>query len=378
MLRSLMRCAVLGIVLTLGLARADAGLIDTAGLDRVVAASSHIVLARWDAQEGLVPERWFRGTWPEGPLQLPWTPRVLADATRTGRLEVRPALVARRTPRAAADRVLLCLEEHLGRLHVTGYRRRGPGFAAHAAVRILDADDQVFRFQQVMNPGPPTAVPDTPASWPAFAAHLGQLVDDLPYTPSPHPVQLPTLAGPERERLLGLLGHRVDLYQGGWHVQYAGWHGASPDRDGIEALAGELDALIRSTPSPAAALHALDALTLLSRRTREGFAHQPTVRRIALAATADVPPHDVRTWLLDEIEHGRGDTDWVLLARMAATLDEATYEQALQRLEAWVERQGYNEGVDVAWALRELGEGDRAEAAAARRETREAGDATAK
>lgn len=365
--RTCLLALALALLATLPTLGADAALICTAPLETVIAHSTHVVLAEWIADSRRFhPKQWLRGAWPEGELEVHGVPgSVRGPLASLGKPGFDPSRRVGRERVRISSRVLLFLEACDGRLYLTGYRRTGHGFGAHASIRLFTKKGMPLRLEQIMNPGGPAPSPAEAGTEQDLLALVRTLLGRHPYVPPP--ADRPTIPPEHAPAFYEALGDVVDWYQGGWHSELAGWGGAVADRETTLATADRIEAWMDAVPGDVR-IHGLDALMLMGRIVQGRGVPVPEVIDRVRARVAEVGPGIVEAWILREVEYGGYYANREAFGRLARDLGPVPYERVLRLLEAWVERTEVNTGTACWWALVDLGHRDRAEAAAARRE----------
>ena len=355
------RCLLpLGVValsglLLFGIRPVEAGIVYTAPIEDVVPHASHIVRVDWPATDGAS----FRVT------------KSLRGKLQPGaRIVIRnlPPCVSRLLP-AEADLhsgwsrertkvvgAYMALYELDGRMYLVG-RRPGHGVTAHSSVWLVGADERIFGFQQLINPGSPMpyalreparkgvateAPPFRPAS---FERHLAGLQERHPGAgPSLRPVP-PAHA----TAFLEMIDPAIDWYGRRTHDYDL------PPQARI-ALAKKIAAYAETAPK-AMAVHAFDAIGMLASTHGRIQAHERTCLDllVALVRTHGMAPF--RSLLLHELKEGPYIlTNREVLLAVARRTDKAVYDQGVRILVDLGTRVHHNEGVAAYWALKANGE----------------------
>lgn len=328
-----------------------AALIYTAPLEEVVARSSHVALASWQAEaKRFRVERWYRGAWPADRINVHGIPDFVGRECRK------------------VPRVILFLEEVDGRLYLSGLRRYGKGSGAHASVRLVNDQGAVLAFSQRMNPGWPEPHPVSAKTLSEYEAVVKRALEAHPFQPQPG--NRPALPPKYRDAFFEAVGGVFDWYQGRVPVEMPGWGRSKPRGDVLEAAAGRLAKWMESVPEEHR-IHALDGMMILCRDVQGGGPDITPIFERVRSGVGKLDPEQAEAWILRELQFGDYYVNRVAFGLLAREVGPVTYERALVELEGWVERQAHNEGSDSWFALVRLGHRDRAEAAAARREARQ-------
>ena len=121
-----------------------------------------------------------------------------------------------------------------------------------------------------------------------------------------------------------------------------------------------------------ARIHGLDALMILCRRVQGGSADTRAIQRIVYARVKEVDRAQAEAWILRELRHGDYYVNRAVLGETAHRLGPDVWIKARKILEdAIVESRG-SIGTASYWALRYLGERERAENARKRHQARKA------
>lgn len=348
-----------------------AGIIHTAPLEEVVSRSSHVALVKWLPEEKRFRvERLYRGAWPDAQIELHGVPQLVMSLYRACLdKEIATDWHGGGDSRARLLPHLVVFAEAVdGRLYLTGLRRYGTKFGAHASVRMLTDEGSVLRFFQVMNPGQPAPCRAEAATLEEFEKHLAGLLEKHPYQPQPG--ARPPLPLEHRERFFRAIGETFDWYQGRPHRDLEGWGVVRTDRAVLEATADRLEEWMDSVPKEHR-IHGLDAMMILCRRVQGGGADTRAIQRRIYARLDGVDCAQAEAWVVRELRHGGYYINRVALGEAADRLGPGVWRMARTELEKSIERGGSN-GSSSYRALVRLGDRERADAALKRRQAAEA------
>jgi hypothetical protein len=261
------------------------------------------------------------------------------------------------------DRAIFFLEALDGRLHVTGHRRYGPDVSPHASIRHVTPNGRVVAYRQVMNPGAPMPVDAEAPTIDEFLPLLESVIGKHPYEPPT--IRRPSIPPAYRAAFFTALGATIDWYEGDWRTSYPGFGSIVSEPKDVEAAAERLFAWAESVPKDAR-LPALEAILMLCTVIQGGGPDRTAVVALAHRLLPDVDPEAALAWILRDVRYGGYYTNREELGRLAQDLGPVPEEKTLAALEEVATESSGSLGTSAYWALKQLGQEERAEAALAR------------